>query len=110
MNDPSQDEALKQEIARRSYVRFCDRGCAQPPNRHVELAECSEEHRRLATACRMLSETADAVLQRRPQMDMIKKAVVELPKSTAPPVKAPPQHEHHHEAAKPSGSQAKPKA
>jgi hypothetical protein len=28
MNDPSQDEALKQEIARRSYVRFCDRGCA----------------------------------------------------------------------------------
>ncbi len=41
-------------------------------------------------------------------MDMTKKAVVEPPKSTAPPVKAQP-HEHHHEAAKP-GSQPKPKA
>lgn len=28
MNDPSQDETLRQEIALRSYLRFCDRGCA----------------------------------------------------------------------------------
>lgn len=28
MSDPNEDEALKQEIARRAYVRFCDRGCA----------------------------------------------------------------------------------
>ena len=28
MGNPSKDEVLKQEIARRAYVRFCDRGCA----------------------------------------------------------------------------------
>lgn len=28
MSDPGEDEALNQEIARRAYVRFCDRGCA----------------------------------------------------------------------------------
>ena len=45
-------------------------------------------------------------------MDIIKKAVVEPPKSTAPPVKAQPQPEHkaQHEAAKPGGSQPKPRA
>lgn len=42
-------------------------------------------------------------------MDMTKKAPVEPPKSTAPPVKAQPEPEHHHEAAKPGGSQPKPK-
>ena len=44
-------------------------------------------------------------------MDTTKKAV-EPPKSTAPPVKAQPQPEHkaQPEAAKPSGSQPKPKA
>jgi len=45
-------------------------------------------------------------------MDITKKAVVEPPKSTAPPVKAQPQPEHkaQPEAAKPGGSQPKPKA
>ena len=40
-------------------------------------------------------------------MDVTKKAVVEPPTSTAPPVKAQPQPEHkaQHEAAKPGGSQ-----
>lgn len=28
MANPGNDDALKQEIARRAYVRFCDRGCA----------------------------------------------------------------------------------
>lgn len=28
MGNPSKDEVLTQEIARRAYVRFCDRGCA----------------------------------------------------------------------------------
>ena len=28
MNDPNEDETLQEEIARRAYVRFCDRGCA----------------------------------------------------------------------------------
>lgn len=28
MSDPAEDETLMQEIARRAYVRFCDRGCA----------------------------------------------------------------------------------
>ena len=28
MAEPSEDDVLKQEIARRAYVRFCDRGCA----------------------------------------------------------------------------------
>ena len=27
MTDPSDDQALMQEIARRAYARFCDRGC-----------------------------------------------------------------------------------
>jgi len=27
MSDPNEDETLQQEIARRRYVRFCDRGC-----------------------------------------------------------------------------------
>jgi hypothetical protein len=45
-------------------------------------------------------------------MDITKKAVVEPPKSTAPPIKAQPQPEHkaQPEAAKPGGSQPKPKA
>ncbi len=45
-------------------------------------------------------------------MDITKKAVVEPPKSPAPPVKAQSQPEHtaQHEAAKPGGSQPKPKA
>jgi hypothetical protein len=45
-------------------------------------------------------------------MDITKKAVVEPPKSTAPPVKAQPQPEHRAqpEAATPGGSQPKPKA
>jgi len=45
-------------------------------------------------------------------MDITKKAVVEPPKSTVPPVKAQPQPDHksHHEAAKPGGSQPKPSA
>ena len=28
MSDPNDNDTLKQEIARRAYVRFCDRGCA----------------------------------------------------------------------------------
>ena len=45
-------------------------------------------------------------------MDSTKGAAVQPPKSTAPPVKAQPQPEHkaQHEAAKPGGSQPKPRA
>ena len=45
-------------------------------------------------------------------MDITKKAVVEPPKSAAPPVKAQsqPDHKAHREAAKPGGSQPKPSA
>lgn len=45
-------------------------------------------------------------------MDITKKAVVEPPKSTVPPVKAQPQPEHkaQHEAAKPDQSRRKPTA
>jgi len=45
-------------------------------------------------------------------MDTTKKAVVEPPKSTVPPVKAQPQPEHkaQPEAAKPGWNQPKPKA
>ncbi len=43
-------------------------------------------------------------------MDMPKKAAVEPPKPPVPPAKVEPQHEHPHEAAKPGGSQPKPKA
>ncbi len=45
-------------------------------------------------------------------MDITEGAVVQPPKSTAPPVKAQPQLEHkaQHEAAKPGGSQPKPSA
>ncbi len=44
-------------------------------------------------------------------MDITKKAVVEPPKSTAPPVKTQPQpmHNAQPEAAKPGGSQPTPK-
>ncbi len=28
MTNPSEDEAMRQEIARRAHFRFCDRGCA----------------------------------------------------------------------------------
>jgi hypothetical protein len=28
MSDPNEDDTLKQEIAQRAYLRFCDRGCA----------------------------------------------------------------------------------
>jgi hypothetical protein len=44
-------------------------------------------------------------------MDATKKVVVEPPKSTAPPVQARPQPEQkaQHVAAKPGGSQPKPK-
>lgn len=27
MPDPTKNEALREEIARRAYLRFCDRGC-----------------------------------------------------------------------------------
>ena len=44
-------------------------------------------------------------------MDITKGAVVQPPKSTAPPVKAQPQLEHkaQHEAAKPGGESAEAK-
>jgi hypothetical protein len=48
-----------------------------------------------------------SALQRRTDMDIPKKAVVEPPKSATPPVKAQPQPQH--DAAKPSGNQPKPK-
>lgn len=28
MSNPSDDETLREEIARRAHLRFCDRGCA----------------------------------------------------------------------------------
>jgi hypothetical protein len=28
MAEPSEDDVVEQEIARRAYLRFCDRGCA----------------------------------------------------------------------------------
>jgi hypothetical protein len=45
-------------------------------------------------------------------MDATRKVIVEPPKSTAQPVQAQPQPEHkaQHQAAKPGGSQPKPKA
>ena len=27
MSEPTKDEALREEIARRAYTKFCDRGC-----------------------------------------------------------------------------------
>jgi hypothetical protein len=60
----------------------------------------------------MLPETAVARATKETDMDITKKAVVEPPKSTAPPVKAQPLPEHkaQHETAKPGWSQPKPKA
>jgi hypothetical protein len=58
------------------------------------LAECSQKHRHLKTDGRMLPETAIGRATKETDMDITKKAVVEPPKNTAPPVKAQPLPEH----------------
>jgi hypothetical protein len=60
----------------------------------------------------MLPETAVGRAAKGTDMDITKKAVVEPPKSTAPPVKVQslPEHRAQQEAAKPGWSQPKPKA